>query len=100
MSSNETENRPWQSRSATLTRHASAEGIRGSFIAWRSSIRCWRPSPNTTLRGGALLSRARDLAANRKLHADELIDELFSVVTPIPASDEVLEAARNRVQIG
>ncbi len=48
----------------------------------------------------ALLSRARALAADRMLHADELIRELFALVEVIPLSTEVMEAARARVQRG
>lgn len=49
---------------------------------------------------GALSSQARSRALDRSLHADDLIAALFEAVPPIARTDEIVRAARNRVELG
>lgn len=48
----------------------------------------------------ALLAKARTDAQERALHADRLLDELFSAVSHIPRDPEIEVAAKARVTVG
>lgn len=47
-----------------------------------------------------LLSRAREDAAERKLPADELLDELMGLGTEVPLTPEIIQAAKDRYDRG
>lgn len=47
-----------------------------------------------------LLERAREDAANRRLPADELLDELFGLATDLPVTAEIIQSAKDRFDRG
>jgi hypothetical protein len=48
----------------------------------------------------SLLQEVRQAASERKLHADELIDELFRIAKDIPFAEQIWQASRMRYDLG